>query len=311
MTPRGATDTIEIVGTKQPRGVGFQRNFYTGQLIWDLDALGTQVDYVELLCDTVGGSIDSPHVIDPRNRAWFEQLAGRFPLVAHSNYGEQYGFAELAETPAFKRHVAIAREMKAPWFADHMFYGTPSTSYLWSTPIQFSHQEAVRCAQRAAALQDTLKMPLLHENAFIYAMFPGSDIQEAEFLGELTEKAGTGLLLDLHNLYANSVNNEWMDPWAFLKTVPLDRVVEMHLAGGQWIDDWYHDLHNHPVPEPVWEMLEYVLTHSKSVQAVTLEVQGPLHNARSRPIDKTWPTWVKADLDRARQIWNRTHAGEV
>jgi hypothetical protein len=54
-----------------------------------------------------------------------------------------------------------------------------------------------------------------------------------------------------------------------------------------------------------------VLSHSKSVQAVTLEVQGPLHNALSRPIDPTWPAWVKADLDRARQIWNKTHAGEV
>lgn len=299
------------MATKKPRGVGFQRNFYTGNLIWDLDALGTQVDYVELLCDTVGGSIDSPHVIDPRNRGWFEQLGDRFPLVAHSNYGEQYGFAELVETPAFKRHVAIAREMKAPWFADHMFYGVPSTSYLWSTPIQFSKKEAHRCAQRAAALQDTLKMPLCHENAFIYAMFPGSDIQEAEFLSELVEKAGTHLLLDLHNLYANSVNNEWMDPWAFLKTVPIDKVIEVHIAGGQHIDGWYHDLHNHPVPEPVWQMLEWLLTNSKSVEAVTLEVQGPLHNPLSRPMDKTWPTWVKADLDRARQIWNKTHAGEV
>ncbi|MEO8700897.1 MAG: DUF692 family multinuclear iron-containing protein [Kofleriaceae bacterium] len=295
---------------KQPRGVGFQRNFYTGSLIWDLHALGTQIDYVELLCDTVGGSLDGPHMIDPRNRAWFEELGGTFPLVAHSNYGEQYGFAPIADTPAAKRHVGIAKEMKSPWFADHMFYGTPSTSYLWSTPMQFSKREAQRCADRAAALQDMLQMPLLHENAFIYAMFPGSDIQEAEFLAELVEKAGTGLLLDLHNLHANSVNNEHMDRWAFLKTVPLDKVIEIHIAGGQWIDGWYHDLHNNSVPEPVWEMLEYVLTHGKNAQAVTLEVQGPLHNAFSRPIDKTWPTWVKADLDRARSIWNKTHAAD-
>src|SRR5438552_56573 len=103
---------------------------------------------------TDGARIDS---------VWRSRKLTRFVSTAQSNYGEQYGFAELAQTPAFKRHVAIAKEMKAPWFADHMFYGTPSTSYLWSTPIQFSHQEAQRCAPRAAALQDMLKMPLLHE----------------------------------------------------------------------------------------------------------------------------------------------------
>ena len=291
-----------------PYGIGFQLNFYTASLLRDLERIGAPIDYLEMLCDTVGGSMDGPHVIDPRQRASFEETLSKYKVVAHSNYGEQYGFKPLRETPFVARHIPIAQEMKSPWIADHMFYGTPSTSYLWSTPLQFSNAEIERVRERAAAMQDLLKMPLLHENAFIYALFPGSDIQEAEFLAGVAEKAGTHLLVDLHNIHANSVNFEGYDPWAFLRTIPLDKVIEVHLAGGQWIDDWYHDLHNSSVPEPVWQMLEFLLKNAPNIRGVCLEVQGPLHNPMSRPIDDTWAEMAKADLTRARVMWNANHA---
>ena len=149
-------------------------------------------------------------------------------------------------------------------------------------------------------------MPLLHENAFYYAPFPGSDIEEAEFIARIVEKAQTHLLLDLHNIYSNSLNFENYDAWKFIKTIPLDRVMEIHIAGGQYADDWYHDFHNNPVPEPVWEMLAYVLRNGRNVRAVTLEVQEPAHSAQSRPVTSDWPAMISNDLTRARQIWDAT-----
>ena len=87
--------------------------------------------------------------------------------------------------------LVIAREMQSPWYADHMFYGEHAHSYTWSSPLQFSRAEVERVAGRAAALQDLLGMPLLHENAFYYAPFPGADISEAEFMAEVSTRAGT------------------------------------------------------------------------------------------------------------------------
>jgi len=149
-----------------------------------------------------------------------------------------------------------------------------------------------------------LQLPLLHENAFYYAPFPGSDIQEAEFISGLVERAQTYLLLDLHNVYSNSVNFPDYDMWKFLRTIPLDRVIEIHIAGGEQIEDWYHDFHNHSVPESVWAMLEHVLRNAPRLEAVTLEVQGPAHSSKSQQVHAGWAEMISNDLRRARDIWN-------
>src|SRR4051812_16062096 len=112
-------------------GVGFQLNFFTAPLLKSLEQIGAPIDFVEALCDTVSGAVDGPHVIDPRQQRWFEQIKGRYPLIAHSNYGEEYGFRPLEETPFVKRHIPIVKLMNSPWVTDHMFYGTASSSHMW------------------------------------------------------------------------------------------------------------------------------------------------------------------------------------
>jgi uncharacterized protein (UPF0276 family) len=104
-------------------------------------------------------------------------------------------------------------------------------------------------------------------------------------------------------VYANSINHPEFSASGYIDTIPLDRVKEIHLAGGQWIDGWYHDFHNAPVPAPVWDMLRDVLARATNVEAVVLEVQGPAHNPRSRPSEPGWVQMATADLQRAHEIW--------
>lgn len=288
-------------------GVGLQLNPTVLDLLAGVDA--SLYQFSELLCDQFAGSLDCGYVIDPATRPLLERLQASHPVVAHGNYGNEFGFEPLDETPSVLRHAAIAHEMNSPWYADHMFYGFEASAFVWSSPLPFSRAEVERVAGRAAALQDRLGMPLLHENAFYYARFPGSDIEEAEFIAGLVERAGTHLLLDLHNVHANSVNFEGYDPWAYLRTIPLDRVVEIHIAGGQWAEGWYHDFHCEPVPQPVWDMLAHVLARAPRLQAVTLEVQGPAHSARSRPVDPTWAPMIADDLRKAGELWRAARGG--
>lgn len=284
------------------RGVGLQLNPTIIGLLDQIDP--TLYQFSELLCDQFAAPLDCGYVLDPATRPLLERLAARHPLVAHGNYGNEFGFDPLAETPGVLRHIEIAHEMKSPWYADHMFFGFESTSYMWSSPLQFSRAEVERVAGRAAELQDRLKMPLLHENAFYYAPFPGSEIGEAEFIATLVDKAQTHLLLDLHNIFSNSMNFADYDIWQYLRTIPLDRVLEIHLAGGEQIEDWYHDFHNHAVPEPVWEMLQYVLERAPNLQGVTLEVQEPSHSSKSRAVGPGWAEMIASDLTRATTMWN-------
>lgn len=292
-------------------GVGLQLNTELSPMLPQLEAAGITWDYAEILCDMFAAPLDGPHVFDPRLEGTLDELSSKFPLLAHSNYGEEFGFEPLEQTQAALRHLPVTQRIKSPFVADHMFYGNRAAAYIWSSPLQFSKQEIERVAGRAAALQDLLKIPLAHENAFYYAPFPGSNISEAEFIAGVVEKAQTHLLVDLHNLHANSMNFEGYDPYHFLRTIPVDRVLEIHIAGGQHLEDWYHDLHNNAVPDAVWQMLRWLLERGKNIRAVTLEVQGPAHTSRSRPMDDTWPTMIKADLDRAKAIWNEVRGAAV
>lgn len=283
------------------RGVGLQINPHVQTFESSLDP--ALYDFVELLCDEFAAPLDSGQVMDPSMRSVLERYQSKKATLAHGNYGNEFGFEPLDETPGVLRHIDIAHAMKSPWYADHMFYGFKSHSFMWSSPVPFSRSEIERIAGRAAAFQDRLKMPLLHENAFYYAPFPGTNMPEADFLAEIFHKAQTFSLLDLHNVYANSVNFKDYDAWKFLRTIPLDRVVEIHLAGGVRIEDWYHDFHCAPVPEPVWEMLAYVMKNAPRLEAVVLEVQGPAHSSQAPKIDATWPEMVSNDLRRAKAMW--------
>jgi uncharacterized protein (UPF0276 family) len=118
-------------------------------------------------------------------------------------------------------------------------------------------------------IQGALDRPLVLENLTFVVRFPGSQYTEAEFLHRLTQATGCGLLLDLTNLYINAINYGF-DPYAAIATYPLDSVVQVHLAGGTWKEQRLVDSHSRLVPEPVWQLLEY-LTSRTQLRAALIE----------------------------------------
>jgi uncharacterized protein (UPF0276 family) len=134
-------------------------------------------------------------------------------------------------------------------------------------------------------------------------------MSEADFLAALVDKAGTYLHLDIHNVFANEVNFKatGYSVAKFLETIPLDRVMVIHLAGGRWLGGIYHDLHETIVPEAVWDLLDHVLARS-TPGAVVLEYEtdflyeGAEPTTRERTIEL-----IRADLVRARAAWDRAY----
>ena len=80
-------------------------------------------------------------------------------------------------------------------------------------------------------------------------------MDEATFVGELIERTGALLLLDLSNLYANAHNHGW-DALEALERFPLDRIAYVHVGGGVFRDGVYHDTHAHPVVPGVLHLVE-------------------------------------------------------
>ncbi|MDQ2714346.1 MAG: DUF692 domain-containing protein, partial [Chloroflexota bacterium] len=96
--------------------------------------------------------------------------------------------------------------------------------------------------------------PLILENVTYYFDIPGNSMSQAEFFNRLIAATGCGILLDITNVFINSVNHGF-DPVAFLDQMPLDHVVQVHLAGGYWFNDYLVDGHSEPVQEESWELL--------------------------------------------------------
>lgn len=165
-------------------------------------------------------------------------------------------------------------------------------------PLPFTQEAVDLVAPRANQLVERYGAPFLLENAVYYLpnlpADPGWD--EIVFLNRLVESSSCGLLLDLFNLYCNSVNHHF-DLIEALSRLRLDRVVEIHLAGGKHVDGFILDGHCSTVPEPVWTALEWLLARAPNVAGVVFEVLGPA-------LPLVGLDTVCAQLERLRVSWS-------
>lgn len=110
--------------------------------------------------------------------------------------------------------------------------------------------------ERVQQVQQRLKRNIAVENITRYVEFSASTIPEGEFLRELARRSGCGLLVDLENLHLNELNLG-ANAMAVLKALPVDAVVELHIAGHQiGCDELLIDNHGAAVSEPVWQLLQ-------------------------------------------------------
>lgn len=287
-------------------GVGLQFN---PELLGWFPFFDQPLDALEILFDSLMAPVDGPGLMLPTMIDTMREAAARFPLLGHSNYGGDFGFDDLASTSAVRRHIPLAKRFNVPWVSNHCFYGDASWSDVWSSPLQFSSAEIVRIAARARTLQDLYGVPLAHENAAYYRACPGSEMPEEDFLAQFLELSGTYLHLDLHNLYANALNHgsNGYSITRFLDTIPLNRVICIHMAGGRWFDNQYHDLHDTRVPEAVWDLLDDLLSRTRP-GAVIFEYETRALRSGEETLDTARATdLILADLEQGRAAWDRAY----
>ncbi|MEU9481752.1 DUF692 family multinuclear iron-containing protein [Streptomyces sp. NPDC048191] len=157
-------------------------------------------------------------------------------------------------------------------------------------PLPRAREVAREVGRRAQSTQAAVGVPLLLENITYYMDLP-APLTEAQFITEVMEHCECGLLLDLTNLDINARNHRY-SPEEFLDSIPLERVVQIHLAGGQdgVGDAMALDTHAASVPERVWTLLRELV--GRAPVRTTLLERDALY-----PEDFTE---LQADLDRAR-----------
>jgi hypothetical protein len=163
-----------------------------------------------------------------------------------------------------ERIAELVSLIEAPWFSDHLCYTRAGGVSLGTLlPLPRSRVTARQVAVQADAVQRAVGRPLLLENITDYLDID-HELTEAQFITEFLEHSGCGLLLDLTNLHTNAVNHSF-DPFEFLDEIPLERVRQVHLAGGHWDGTnggTLVDSHSSPVPEEVWTLLDHLLSQA-------------------------------------------------
>src|SRR5262245_18492751 len=210
-----------------------------------------QVDWLELTPENWAF-----HGGERRRR--LDAAAERWPMVAHS-VSLSIGGLDPLDGVFLDSIQRINQTIDAPWWSDHLCYssidGKPLHDLL---PLPFSEEAADHAAARVREVRARVEAPLALENATFYSHMPGATMDEAAFLCAVIERSGCGMLLDVNNVYVNSLNHGG-DPRAFIDRMPLDRVWQLHVAGHTRGEEAVIDTHIGPVIDDVWALYRYTL----------------------------------------------------
>jgi len=146
------------------------------------------------------------------------------------------------------------------YYGDHLTY-CADAGYLYELlPMPYTDEAARYMAGRIRQVQDVLQRQITVENASYYCT-PGQEITELDFIQTVLSEADCLMLLDINNIYVNSVNHGY-DPVAFLKQLPGERIAYAHIAGHSGVaPEIIVDTHGTPVIDPVWDLLNTAYEH--------------------------------------------------
>jgi uncharacterized protein (UPF0276 family) len=197
-----------------------------------------------------------------RYPAVLRAAAERWPIVPHG-LSLSLGGTDPFDLDYLDALGTFLRDVRAPWHSDHLCFGFVGGVALHELlPLPFTREVAEHVAARVREAQDRLGVPLAVENVTAYARPAGAEMDEADFITEVVRLAGCSLLLDVNNVHVNG-RNFGVSPRALLDRMPLDRVVQLHVAGHDASDPaLIVDTHAEPVCEDVHSLLEWVLART-------------------------------------------------
>jgi len=202
-----------------------------------------------------------------------DRIRERYPVVQHG-VGMGIGSADAIDRDYLRRLRDLCSRTRTPWFSDHLCWTRSDGVQLHDLlPLPYTEEVIRFVAARADQVQDFVGVPFALENLSSYVGFAGSRMPEWEFFRAVVEEADCRMLLDVNNVYV-SAKNHGFDPYDYLRAIPYERVVQVHVAGHTVREDGSRlDTHDHPVCDEVWELYRYVHDRTGGVSTL-LEWDG-------------------------------------
>ena len=172
--------------------------------------------------------------------------------------------------------VTTSADLGFRWYSEHlsMFVvpngSVPNAQAGLGMPVVYDAEMLDLLGRKVTQLSDALGLQVLLENPTVFTPVSDAEMTEPQFLNALCAATGCGVLLDLHNLYANTRNND-VDAAAYLDELEPDNVMEIHLAGGDELLGFYTDSHSRLTPPEVWEWAYDHAPRFSRLRAITFE----------------------------------------
>ncbi len=181
------------------------------------------------------------------------RILERYPVVQHG-VSLAIGSPDPLDFEYLKQLKALTKITKTPWVSDHLCWGRlPGAHYHDLLPLPYTKEVINYVAERARIVQDYLELPFALENLSSYVAFRKDEMTEWEFYSAVVEKADIFMMLDVNNIYVSS-RNHGFDPKEYYTNIPLDRVIQIHLAGHSDYDAYVLDTHDNYVRDEVWKI---------------------------------------------------------
>jgi uncharacterized protein len=250
-----------------------------------LDAAGELVDHVEIIPDRLWYDFgaDAPARFSHASAAIAALRGyGEGRMVLGHGIGLSLPSAMPLDEAVLGQVVASHECFGYRWYSEHlsMFLtphgSVPDAQAGMGLPMVHDAESLAIVGAKVRRLQQALGVPVLLENGTIFSAIADPEMSEPAFMNRLHADTGCGMLLDLHNLYANTLNLGWQAE-DYLAAIDPAIVVEVHIAGGDWLLSHYTDSHSRRTPEPVWQWLRDWGPRFPNLAAITFEYHESYH----------------------------------
>ena len=183
----------------------------------------------------------------------FRSMTERFPFICHG-LSLSIGSTDPLDEKFVRDVKNFMAEHRIKFYSEHLSYCSQEGHLYDLMPIPFTAEAVTHVANRIKRVQDILEQRIAIENVSYYAI-PCREMSEIDFFNAVVEEADCDILIDINNIYVNSINHGY-DAEEFLKTIPGQRIAYAHIAGHYVeAEDFIVDTHGAEVIDPVWKLL--------------------------------------------------------
>jgi len=195
------------------------------------------------------------------------RILEHYPVVQHG-VSLAIGSPDPLNYDYLKKLKALARLTKTPWISDHLCWGRLAGAHFHDLlPLPYTKEVIDYVAERARIVQDYLEVPFALENLSSYVSYKADEMQEWEFYSAVVEKADIFMMLDVNNIYVSSRNHGFA-PMDYVDNIPVERVLQIHLAGHRDHGTHVIDTHDDYVCDAVWELYAEVYPRTGGVSTL-------------------------------------------